>query len=68
LILGTLAKDDGTLNIIAEEVKALKLNGPAALALSQPSAQDGTQRSKGRSPYQFLKKLRRNAPGARSWG
>jgi error-prone DNA polymerase len=59
-ILGTLAKDDGTLNIIAEEVRALKLMGSTPSPLPHPA--------KERSPYTFLKKLRRNAPSAKSWG
>jgi error-prone DNA polymerase len=67
-ILGTLAKDDGTLNIIAEEVRALKLNGRAAPPLSYPHARDGAQHTRGKSPYRFLKELRRDAPGAKSWG
>ena len=67
-ILGTLAKDDGTLNIIAEEVRALKLNGSAALSRHRPATQEGRRHVGGQSPYAFLKKLRRNAPGAKSWG
>jgi DNA polymerase III alpha subunit len=60
-ILGTLARDDGTLNIIAEEVR------PLALGRGRPSGSEELA-LRGRSPYRFLKRLRQNAPAARSWG
>jgi error-prone DNA polymerase len=58
-ILGTLTKDDGTHNILAEEVRALKLDG-----VTTPCSHHTVDRS----PYAFLKDLRRNVPGAKSWG
>jgi error-prone DNA polymerase len=76
-ILGTLAKDDGTVNIIAEHVRPLKLrksNGAhpertprggyrrAKLIAALPSGSTPV------SPYKFLKQLRQNAPPAKSWG
>ena len=62
-IAGTLARDDGTVNVIAEEVRPLALQQ----RLKTP---DGTARSRTEegSPYRFLKHLRRNAPDAKSWG
>lgn len=72
-ILGTLAKDDGTLNIIAEEIRPLKLRRTAGQAVgrsdipSEPLSARPPNRQTA-SPYTFLKNLRRNAPGARSWG
>jgi len=67
-ILGTLAKDDGTVNIIAEEVRPLevgRLGGPAGRRLAgagSPSSDRPLQ------PNAFLKDLRRNAPGSKDWG
>jgi hypothetical protein len=60
-IRGTLAQDDGTLNVIAEEVRALRLRrvgGSTGRRVAAPSA----------SPYIFLKRLRGNAPDPKSWG
>jgi error-prone DNA polymerase len=57
-IIGKLAKDDGTVNVIAEQVRALEVrsqNVPKILSAS-------------RSPSAFLKDLRRTAPGSRNWG
>jgi error-prone DNA polymerase len=61
-IAGTLAKDDGTVNIIAEEVRPLTLKPKSG---ATPSSRPSTTT---RSPYRFLKQLRRNAPDAKSWG
>ena len=58
-IVGKLAKDDGTVNIIAEEVRPLKLRHPR-LEMTYTSASP--------SPTSFLKNLRRSAPGSRDWG
>ena len=63
-IRGTLAQDDGTLNIIAEKVQALKLRRTAGSADRQVAAPSAPPAS----PYAFLKNLRGNAPEARSWG
>ncbi len=60
-ILGKLAKDDGTVNVIAEQVRALKLRRIAATPAT-PAAPAT------RSPYAFLKDLRRSAPGSKDWG
>ena len=57
-IIGKLAKDDGTVNVIAEQVRPLEVrsqNVPNILSAS-------------RSPSALLKDLRRMAPGSRNWG
>jgi error-prone DNA polymerase len=54
---GRLAKDDGSLNIIAEEVRALKARRPAPAVAEAPH-----------NPYTLLKNLRRAAPGSKDWG
>jgi error-prone DNA polymerase len=61
-VVGTLAKDDGTVNVIAEEVRPLKLSAALQNIDSPPSGQ------KGRSPYAFLKQIRKNAPASKNWG
>ena len=61
-ILGTLAKDDGTVNVIAEEVRSLKIHRPATL----PHGEEGRGKGEG-SPYTFLKQLRKNAPPSKNW-
>jgi error-prone DNA polymerase len=78
-IQGTLAKDDGSLNVIAEEVRALKVRphttsttrtmaGDASHPLP-PQAVDGDGgRGKTMNPYSLLKNLRSSAPDAKSWG
>ena len=59
-ITGRLAKDDGSFNVIAEEVRPLKVR--AAF-----NATDDSQPS-GPSPYSFLRSLRQNAPDSKDWG
>jgi error-prone DNA polymerase len=57
---GKLAKDDGTVNVIAEEARGLKLKGTGGMDPSlvpRPS-----------SPYAFLKSFRRFAPESKDWG
>ena len=68
-ILGTLAKDDGTVDVIAEEVRSLKIHRPT----TAPYGERGTGNGEGydnprhRSPYNFLKRLRKNAPPSKNW-
>ena len=79
-ITGKLARDDGTLNIIAEDVRALRLGryGGKAVGRYDDPAESGSV-TNGRSdppatalpPYRptaFLKRLRREAPGSKDWG
>ncbi len=65
-ISGKLAKDDGSLNVIAEEVRALKVRHPTTPAVWGMERDGG--RWKGMNPYSLLKNLRRSAPDAKSWG
>ena len=64
-IAGKVVKDDGTLNVIAEEVKPLDLNPSQA---PEHYSTFPLSSSPGKSAYAFLKTLRGNAPKARSWG
>jgi error-prone DNA polymerase len=59
-VRGKLAKDDGTVNVLAEEAKGLRLSDDPATphsALHTPH-----------SPYEFLKTFRRLAPESKDWG
>jgi error-prone DNA polymerase len=58
-IIGKLAKDDGTVNILTEEVRPLQLQEPKLK--KQPRV------SESQSPYKFLKNLRRGAAKSRDW-
>jgi hypothetical protein len=54
-VRGTLAKDDGTVNVLAEEIRGL---GPAPRTETPPDAR----------AWAFLKTLRRVAPDSKDWG
>ena len=56
-VIGRLAKDDGSLNVIAEEVRMLKVR-------RQPSPAPAASPT----PYSFLRSLRQNAPDSKDWG
>jgi hypothetical protein len=58
LVRGTLAKDDGTVNVIAEEVEGLRVVG----------AQHAAPLHDAPSPFTFLKAMRRVAPDSKDWG
>jgi error-prone DNA polymerase len=58
-VTGRLSKDDGTLNVIADELRPLAVKGPALPKLEQPARY---------SPQKFLKTLRQHPPAAKSWG
>jgi len=63
LVTGKLAKDDGTVNVLAEEVQGLKLESG--------NAERGTERSDFRVPssaFSFLRAMRRVAPDSKDWG
>ena len=65
-VTGRLAKDDGTLNIIAEEVRALRVRrtgGPNGGPADQRAGRRGSA-----TPYRFLKSMRELAPGSKNWG
>jgi len=57
-VRGKLAKDDGTVNVLAEEVEGLRLIGAQHAAPLHDAA----------SPFTFLKSMRRVAPGSKDWG
>ncbi len=65
-ITGTVAKDDGTVNVIAEQVRALTLRSGARRAWEREWS-DGSANGQ-RSPYAFLKRLRGSATRSRDWG
>jgi error-prone DNA polymerase len=65
LIRGTLAKDDGTVNIIAEEVRSLNDCG---LGIADCGFDEFNPQPPIRNPQSLLKSLRQNAPFAKSWG
>ncbi len=58
-VRGRLAKDDGTFNIVADELRPLKVS-----SASSPSIPEGPEYS----PYRFLRTLRQHPPAAKSWG
>ncbi len=64
-VRGTLAKDEGSLNVIAEEVRALPVRRRGAAARLAWEQHPG--RSKPTSPYTLLQHLRRWAPDPKSW-
>ena len=57
-VIGKLAKDDGSFNVIAEEVRALKTRRP-----SPPTAPSAPV-----APYSLLRGLRQHAPESKDWG
>ncbi|HET8713662.1 MAG TPA: DNA polymerase III subunit alpha [Gemmatimonadales bacterium] len=59
LVRGTLAKDEGTVNVLAEEVRGLQcdIKAPEPLAKESPPA-----------AFSFLRAMRRVAPGSKDWG
>jgi error-prone DNA polymerase len=63
LVSGKLAKDDGTVNVLAEKVEGLQCGSR--------NAERGTVRSDFRVPssaFQFLRAMRRVAPDSKDWG
>ena len=60
-VTGKLAKDDGTLNVIAEVVRPLKVKVARTMPEVPPQAAS-------RIPYSFLKTMRSVAPGSKDWG
>src|SRR3989441_649845 len=56
-VRGKLAKDDGTVNVLAEEAQGLRLDGMRESHIPRLD-----------SPYPFLKTFRRLAPESKDWG
>jgi hypothetical protein len=68
-VRGTLAKDDGTLNVLAEAVHGLKLRGKREEGgTGRPLADEPAAAPGSPSPFSFLKSLRRVAPESNDWG
>src|SRR5213594_4268671 len=70
-VRGKLAKDDGTVNVLAEEAAGLRLSAEcgvrSAESTDDPSTPHSTLRTP-HSPYEFLKTFRRLAPESKDWG
>ncbi len=60
LVRGRLAKDDGSLNVLMEEVRPL--------ALPKSSREPVTAAASSPSPYRFLRTMRGVAPDPKEWG
>jgi len=70
-VRGKLAKDDGTVNVLAEEAQGLRLDGmrDAGSEMGTSGAADASRISPPASrPFAFLKSFRRVAPESKDWG
>ena len=69
-VRGKLAKDDGTVNLLGEEVQGLRLHGmrDAGSGMSPHSTHPTSRIPHPDSPYAFLKMFRRVAPESKDWG
>jgi len=68
-VRGKLAKDDGTVNVIAEEARGLQLNCGLRIAdcgLEDPPAESAIRNPQ--SEMAFLKSMRQVAPDSKDWG
>src|SRR5438132_12692728 len=64
---GKLAKDDGVVNVLAESVIGLRLDGRGDRGRGT-SATDPSPVPRPSSPYSFLKSMRAVAPDSKDWG
>src|SRR5258706_10121888 len=60
LVTGKLAKDDGTVNVLAEKVEGLQMRGVKTSSTNLDNLQQ--------PPMQFLRAMRRVAPDSKDWG
>src|SRR5881398_2127153 len=69
-VRGKLAKDDGTVNLLGEEVQGLRLHGmrDAGSGMSPHTTHPTSRIPHPDSPYAFLKMFRRVAPESKDWG
>jgi error-prone DNA polymerase len=68
-VKGKLTKDDGTLNVIAEEVRGLQAVSPSGGQAASQNAEQLTAYPPDRLPtFSLLRSLRAVAPGSRDWG
>jgi hypothetical protein len=65
LVSGKLAKDDGTVNVLAEKVEGLPLGTRKAKGGTDDSSSDFRVPP---SAFQFLRAMRRVAPDSKDWG
>ena len=66
-VRGKLAKDDGTVNVLAEEAKGLKV-GTRNAERGTDGESDGSAFPLPHSAFDFLKSMRRLAPESKDWG
>jgi len=67
-VKGKLAKDDGSLNVIAEELRGV---GNCGLRIADCGLEDRADESAIHNPQSamaFLRSFRRVAPGSKDWG
>lgn len=67
-VKGKLAKDDGTVNVIAAEVRALMVRSRPGSPVDRSLVAAAPGSSTTHRPTAFLKTLRYHAPDAKSWG
>src|SRR6266542_1788431 len=68
-VRGKLAKDDGTVNVLAEEAKGLKIRGKGDEGRGTGMQEDHPSPvPPPSSPFSFLKSMRRVAPESKDWG
>jgi len=69
-VRGKLAKDDGTLNLLAEEVQGLTLRGmrDAGSEMRPHTTHPASRIPHPDSPYAFLTTFRHVAPESKDWG
>jgi len=69
-VRGKLAKDDGTVNVLAEEAAGLRLDGmrDAGSGMRPITTHPASRIPHLDSPYAFLKMFRRLAPESKDWG
>ncbi len=69
LVSGKLAKDDGTVNVLAERVEGLKLHGTSDAGRGTGDFNDNPSHvPRPTSPFSFLRAMRRVAPDSKDWG
>ncbi len=69
LVRGKLAKDDGTVNVLAEKVEGLKLMGTSDAGRGKGYFNnDPSLIPRPTSPFSFLRAMRHVAPDSKDWG
>ena len=68
-VRGRLAKDDGTVNVLAEQARGLQINCGLQIAdcgIEEPPVESAIRNPQ--SEMAFLKSMRRVAPESKDWG